>query len=66
MMEPGIPGVARKHILTFASDTAQTSDYESQWQITHPTENIRKIYEARKKERKSHNQWYYNLAKGFK
>ena len=60
------PWGSEKHILTFASDTAQIPAYESQWQITHPIENPRKIYEARKKERKSHNQWYYNLAKGFK
>lgn len=46
------PWGGKKRILTFADDTAQTPDYKSQWQITHPVENVREIDEARKKERK--------------
>lgn len=46
------PWGSKKHILTFADDIAQTPDYERKWQIIHPVENVREIYEARKKERK--------------
>lgn len=62
------PWGGKKHIWTLASDIVQTPDYKSKWQIIHPVENVREIYEARKKERKkaSYTEWHCNLAIDFK